>query len=213
MNGPQDVGGSHGFGPVVPDSDDMAFHADWEREAFALTILMGATGLWSLDRSRAARERLSHVEYYSLSYYGIWLTALERLLAEEGLTGGNGVKPPPPKRVLAKSAVRAVMARGGPTERPGPTPRFAVGDSVRVRTMNPAGHTRAPRYVRGARGRVAAFHRCHVLPDTSAQGEGEVPSPLYNVVFDAAELWGPDTTASEVHVDLFEPYLEPALDR
>ena len=206
MNGPQDLGGAHGFGPVVPDTDDDRFHAEWERSAFALVLLMGATGLWSLDRSRYMRESLAHTDYYTLGYYGIWFAALERLVADAGLAGEG----PPPRKVLRRDDVRKAMAYGSPTDRPGPAPRYKVGDRVLVKPMNPATHTRAPRYVRGHVGEVAMVHGPFVFPDTSAHNEGEQPAPLYNVAFSAAALWGPDTTAADVHVDLFEPYLEPA---
>jgi len=206
VNGPQDIGGAHGFGPVVPDADDAPFHAEWERTAFALTVLMGASGLWTLDRSRFMRESLPRTDYYSLTYYGIWLAALERLVAEAGISGDRA----PAARVVTADSVRPAIARGAPAERTGPAPRFAVGARVRVRPMNPAGHTRAPQYVRGRTGTVTRVHGCHVLPDTSAAGLGENPVPLYNVGFAAADLWGPDTTAAAVHLDLFEPYLEPA---
>lgn len=207
MNGAQDLGGAHGFGPVTPDPHEETFHAEWERNAFALTLLMGATGLWSLDRSRFMRESLPPATYLSSTYYEIWFAALERLCVDRGLAGDDA---PAPKRVLARADVRAAMARGTPTGRQGPAPRFSVGDRVRVHAMNPATHTRAPRYVRGHVGTVTRLHGAHVLPDTSAHDRGEHPAPLYNVAFAASELWGPDTTAADVHVDLFEPYLEPA---
>lgn len=207
MNGAQDLGGQHGFGPVVAEADEPRFHADWERDVFALTLLAGATGLWSLDRSRYMRESLSHTVYLTSSYYEIWFRALERLVADRGLLEEDA---PPPKRVLAAADVRAGMARGTPSGRPGPAPRFAEGDRVRVKPMNPATHTRAPRYVRGKVGTVVKVYGCHVFPDTSAHDKGENPAPLYNVAFAAQDLWGADTTADEVHADLFEPYLDPA---
>jgi hypothetical protein len=30
MNGAQDMGGAHGFGPVEPEPDEPVFHAEWE---------------------------------------------------------------------------------------------------------------------------------------------------------------------------------------
>jgi len=206
MNGPADIGGAHGFGPVVVEPDEPVFHHDWDKAVFALTLAMGATGLWSLDRSRFMRESLSHAQYYGSSYYEIWLAGLERLVAETGAAEGRAE----PKRVLRREDVRATLGRGGPTARPGPAPRFTVGDKVRVRPMRPEGHTRAPAYVRGRTGEVVRSWGCHVFPDTSAHRLGEDPRPLYNVSFDARELWGADTTAADVHLDLFEPYLEPA---
>lgn len=204
MNGPADLGGKHGFGPVVPDAPgEPMFHAPWERTVFGLTLAMGTTGQWTLDHSRFMRETLPHVTYYTAGYYGIWFGALERLVAEIDLDQ-------PPPRLLTVDQVRPVLARGGPVDRPGPAPRFTAGDRVRVKPMNPATHTRAPAYVRGHVGTVEAFRGTHVFPDTNAHGLGENPQPLYTVVFEGAELWGADTTASAVSADLWEPYLEPA---
>ena len=44
MNGGQDLGGVHGFGPVEPEQNEPVFHADWEKRAFALTLAMGTPG-------------------------------------------------------------------------------------------------------------------------------------------------------------------------
>ena len=63
MNGAQDLGGMHGFGPVIPEADEPAFHAEWERRVFALTLAMGATGSWTLDESRGARESMAPPRY------------------------------------------------------------------------------------------------------------------------------------------------------
>ena len=84
-----------------------------------------------------------------------------------------------------------------------------MGDAVMARQINPATHTRLPRYVRGRQGSIVSLHGTHVYPDTHARGEGESPCWLYTVRFDARELWGADTTASSVFVDCWEPYLEP----
>ncbi|MEM8662566.1 MAG: nitrile hydratase subunit beta [Pseudomonadota bacterium] len=207
MNGAQDVGGAHGFGPVEPEIDEPLFHAPWEREAFALTVLMGATGLWTLDRSRFTRESLPPALYYSSSYYKIWFEALSRLVEAHGLGSDRPLLALP----LKADAVRPAMAKGSPTSREGPEPAFAVGDTVRVRVMNPEHHTRAPRYVRGRLGKIVRLHGAHVFPDENiTRKKPEKAVPLYNVAFEAAELWGPDTTAASVHLDLFEPYLDAA---
>ena len=211
MNGPQDIGGAHGFGPVEPEANEPVFHTDWERQVFALTLAMGATGLWNLDRSRFMRESLPHAQYYASSYYEIWLAALERLIAEtvraETDSTVTGVEC---ANVLHASEVRAALGRGSPSARDGPRPRFGVGEAVRAIPMRPAGHTRAPAYVRGCIGHIARVHGCHVFPDASAHCTGDDPKPLYNVAFRATDLWGADTTAADLRVDLFEPYLVPA---
>ena len=90
-------------------------------------------------------------------------------------------------------------------------PQFAIGQRVRARNINPTGHTRLPRYVRGKVGVVQIHHGGHVFPDTNAHQQGEAPQHLYTVVFSARELWGPDASArDEICADLWESYLDPA---
>ena len=221
MNGVHDMGGMHGFGPVRPERDEPWFHAEWERRAFALALAMGATGSWTLDQSRAARESIPAATYLASSYYEIWLAALEALMRERGLVREDELvdgRVRTPALALARRLeacdVATALALGSPTERPPPGPaRFAPGDAVRTRQMHPDGHTRLPRYVRGRRGTVAAVRGAHVYPDANGMGRGEQPTWLYTVRFDGAELWGADTSASSVSVDCWEPYLVPAAER
>ena len=217
MNGPHDLGGAMGFGPVDPHADDAALHADWERRALGLVLCAGAMGLWSLDASRHARERLHPGLYYRASYFEIWLRGLETLLIEHGIVtraeldrgGAAGGDATP---ALRAADVAAALARGGPCDRPlDAAPRFRPGDRVRARNMHPRGHTRLPRYVRGAEGTVEAAHGGFVLPDSHAHGLGEAPEHLYTVVFDGAALWGADAEPGlRVSVDAWESYLDPA---
>ncbi len=200
VNGAQDLGGMMGFGPVVPEPDEPPFHAEWEKRVLAMTLAAGATGRWTIDASRHARECLPPAEYLSSTYYEIWATALERLLVDTGmvtddeLADGRAAGPGVPlARVLAAAEVDPVLAAGTPYDRPVPAQaRFAVGDRVRTRVMNPTGHTRLPRYARGKAGVVERAHGGFVLPDTNAHGAGEHPEWVYGVRFEARELWGAD---------------------
>lgn len=218
MNGAQDLGGLHGFGPVMPEPNEPWFHAEWERRAFALTLAMGATGTWNLDMARAARESLPPHQYLSISYYQIWFDALIKLLVDKGLLTADEVRdgkasdaPVAQLRTLMKDQVAAALARGSPSEREVLAPaRFAAGDNIKTKQMNPATHTRLPRYCRDKRGTVIGVRGSHVFPDTSATGQGEQPQWLYTIEFAATELWGKDTTASSVCVDCWETYLEHA---
>jgi nitrile hydratase subunit beta len=218
VNGAQDMGGAHGFGRVSPEPDEPVFHAEWEERVFALASAMGATGEWSLDASRFAREDLPPVEYLSRTYYEIWLAALERqleehdLVAPDEIAAGQTLRPAKPVRqVLVAADVARSLGRGGPTTREAQHPAlFGEGDRVRARNMHPVTHTRLPRYVRGHTGTVASVHGCHVFPDVHAHGGGEDPQWLYTVRFRARELWGADGDPGVVvSIAAFEPYLEP----
>lgn len=212
-----DLGGQPGHGPVTPEPEDERFHAAWEPRALALTLAMGATGQWNIDMSRAARETLP--DYAELSYYQIWLAALERLMAERGLVGadelaaGHALHPSRPlPRVLRAQDVAGALAKGSPTLRPAScAAAFALGQPVRLRADAASHHTRLPAYVRGHRGVIERVHGMHVFADSHAQGQGEQPQWLYTVVFEGAALWGADAAPGlRVSVDAWESYLLPA---
>lgn len=218
MNGPQDLGGQMGFGPVTPERDEPIFHAEWEKRVLGVTLAAGAMGHWNIDESRHARESLHPADYYSSSYYEVWIKALEMLLKRHGfvsdadLAAGRAVDPAvTPKRVLKAAEVPAVLARGGPCDRPVAAPaRFKSGQRVRTKNFHPVGHTRLPRYARGKEGVVDAVREGFVFPDSNAHGGGENPQWVYTVLFDGREIWGEgaDRTLT-VSIDAWESYLEP----
>ena len=222
MNGVHDMGGMHGFGPVLPETGTEKFHAPWERRALGLTLAMGATGAWNLDQARRARESLPAARYLAASYYEIWIRGMESLLLERGLVSAEELAsgratgtPPPVPRVLRASDVDAVLARGAPTARPAAAPaRFAVGDRVRTVNRHPAGHSRVPRYARGRRGVVEHVHGTHVFADAHAASPpgtpfDEAPQWLYTVRFEGAELWGEDAEPGlRLSIDAWESTLE-----
>jgi nitrile hydratase beta subunit len=219
VNGAQDLGGMHGFGPVEPEPNEPVFHAEWERRAFALTLAMAMPGEWNIDMSRFARENRPPTEYLAMSYYQVWFAALETMLKERELVSddeiaaGHSLQPPKPvKRTLSPGDVAQVLYRGGPTERTTDTEtRFKAGDRVRAKNINPRTHTRLPRYVRGHIGTVERVVGCHVFPDSNASDAGENPQWLYTIRFDGSELWGEGADRTvRVSVDAWEPYLEPA---
>ena len=216
MNGGADLGGMHGFGPVLEEADEPLFHADWEARVMAMVVAAGPLGQWNLDQSRFARESLPPPVYQSTPYYGVWLAAFERLMLDRGMvtadeiaTGKAQVPPVETPGPLSADAVDATLRRGGPVDRPANgDPRFAVGNAVTTINDHPATHTRLPRYARGRRGVVDAVLGFHVFPDSNARGDGEQPCWLYRVRFAADELWGRDADPRDgVTLDLWEPYL------
>lgn len=114
--------------------------------------------------------------------------------------------------VLTRDMVDAFVATGGSARvAVDIAPSFKVGDQVRVKNRNPAGHTRMPRYVRGKLGTIKLSHGVFVTPDTSAHGLGEAPQHVYTVSFAATELWGLSAAPKDqVLVDLWDDYMEQA---
>jgi nitrile hydratase len=217
-NSLHDMGGMHGFGRVEPEHGEPPFHQRWEGRVLALQRAIGFTGLWTIDAGRAALEALPPLDYLGSSYYRRWLLGLENRLLGRGLVAADelaagrslraGAKLP---RTLTTADVGRALTRGEfarPTNAPA---RFKAGERVRTKNINPATHTRLPRYARGKTGAVEAVRGCHVFPDTAALGAGDHPQWLYTVVFSARELWGEDADpAVKVSIEAFEPYLDPA---
>ena len=219
-----DMGGRFGDGPVVPEPEDVKFHADWHPRALALTLACGSLGLWNIDVSRHARESLAPKDYARFVYYEKWIAALADLLVDTGalsvdeLAAGQAQgESPLAQKKLNADAVAGVLAAGGPATRPSDVaPRFGVGDAVRLRARSenvtvPGGHTRLPGYAAGAQGRIVRMHGSHVLPDSTAHRLGEAPEPLSAVALRAADIWAhPEHPKDEVILDLWDSYLDPA---
>ena len=212
-----DLGGRPNAERVLPEPEGELFHADWEPRALAVTLAMGATGSWNIDTSRAARETLP--DYARLSYYQIWIAALEKLLAErqlalpDELAAGRALHPPVPvARVLQAPTWRRRWPRARPPNARVAAPaRFALGDRVRTRSQRVDHHTRLPGYAHGKQGVIESVQGAHVFADTHAQGLGEQPQWLYRVAFSGTELWGADAApGTSVALDAWESYLEPA---
>jgi nitrile hydratase subunit beta len=215
-NSVHDMGGMHGFGRVETEPDEPPFHQRWEGRVFAMQRAMGFTGLWTIDAGRAALEALPPLEYLGSSYYRRWFLGLEARLLRRGLVGADeiaagrslraGIDLP---RTLTAADVEKTPTRGDFTRPTNHRARFKEGDRVRTKNINPATHTRLPRYARARTGTVEAIRGCHVFPDTAALGAGDNPQWLYTVVFSARELWGEDADpAVKVSIEAFEPYLD-----
>jgi nitrile hydratase len=217
VNGVHDMGGMHGLGPVAPEPREPVFHDAWEGRVHAMTIASPTRG--NIDVGRHQRELIPGPDYLRMTYYEKWFTSLCALLLKGGLVtpqelADGRADPAAPKGTprLAAGEVTEAMTRLASYEREIPAaPAFQPGDRVRARNLNPTGHTRLPRYVRGRVGVIERRHGAHVLPDSNAHGRGEDPRHLYTVCFEARELWGPDAPARDsVRLDLWEPYLERA---
>jgi nitrile hydratase len=219
MNGVHDMGGLQDMGPVQHEKNEPVFHAPWEGRIYGMDRALRSIGKWNLDAWRHQIELLPPADYFRLTYYERWLRVNEQLVVKHGLVTPKELETgaPDPGSAKATPALTAAIAaqrlgRDIPSSRdPDIPPQFQVGQSVRARNMNPAGHTRLPRYARGKAGVITIDHGVYLFPDTHAHFQGEKRQHVYSVRFTARELWGPDASARHsVHLDLWDDYLERA---
>jgi nitrile hydratase len=217
MKGAHDMGGQQGMGPLEYEKDEPVFQARWEARVYALNRAMRAWGKWNLDADRHALERLPPADYLGMSYYERWFHRLAQQVVEYGLVGkeefnsgmaASGSTKTTPAMSLATSA--HWLSRGIPSSQdPDVPPRFEVRHRVRARNIDPAGHTRLPRYVRGKTGVIVRDHGVYLFPDSNAHFQGEKRQHVYSVRFAATELWGAVASPRDsVHLDLWDDYLE-----
>ena len=217
MNSIHDLGGMHGFGAIDAERDEPPFHEAWEGRAGGILEVMTFPAGFTVDRFRYLRETLRPDLYLTQNYYEQWIYIAEQALLESGMISLEELARGEAEAPKRDDAMRSDAVWGFLHDRTqsgrdvSDTPRFVVGQRVRARTMQPAGHTRLPRYARGKTGNVVSHQGAHVLPDASAHGKGDMPQHLYAVRFTAPELWGERANPRDsVHLDLWESYLEPA---
>lgn len=214
MNGIHDLGGMDGFGPVEVEDGEPVFHTAWERCVFGLAAAVLGRGIGNAHAYRHAIERMDPAHYLLVPYYERMMTGIATLLVEHGIVTRAELETCVPRGFPlgrpAKTPRLADIPTGTVTAKPDATPRFVLGDTVRVRNVETPGHTRCPRYVRGKRGTVVRVDRRFSLPDLEAHTGEQRHEHTYAVRFTSSELWGAAAGAGEtIHVDLWESYLEP----
>ena len=214
MNGIHDMGGMQDMGPIRREHDEPIFHAEWERRIFALfNAVPGVSGPFH----RYQLELIPPADYLRMSYYERWITALTQILIKTHMATPAEIESG--KSVTAANkgdhvlTAAEVATWNAPNARPKLTAvaRFKDGERVRARNMNPIGHTRLPRYVRGKVGTIERNSGVEALQDSDIEGLGAKQQPVYTVRFEARELWGEQASRRDsVHVAMWEGYLESA---
>jgi nitrile hydratase accessory protein len=88
-------------GPAAPprDNGELRFAAPWESQAFGLALALHEAGRFEWEDFRqqliaeiASWETSSASDDDGWSYYACWLSALEHLVSERGLVGGDDLR-------------------------------------------------------------------------------------------------------------------------
>jgi nitrile hydratase subunit beta len=222
MNSIHDMGGMHGMGPIEVREDERPFHAEWEARAWGLMRAVNPFGPNRRRNFRYEHEILPPVQYLQMQYYERFIKVLvDRLLEAKVLTHAEldtGRADPASPRVTPRvtpANIAEQLARRRSLRRDDVRIRskFKVGQRVRARNINPVGHTRLPRYMRGHLGTIVSDHGVFGFQDTDAQGYTlpDRPQHVYTVSFTARELWGNAANPRDtMHAELWEDYLENA---
>ena len=204
MDGMHDLGGKQGFGPVRHSPSAQVFHEAWEKRANALYSLAVKLGVFNMDEYRHAIERMEPRHYLSASYYERSLTSLATLCVEKGLITRDELE----QRAGGSFPLALPAAPGRPNA--ARREHFQVGDRVTVRSDLVPGHVRMPAYIRGKTGVVVGESPAYPFPDAHAHGIDAVDEPTFDVRFSTEELWPDSADQAQVHVGVFQSYLERA---
>ena len=181
MNGVHDMGGMHGFGPIVRDNPRVrvSFGTDWEARVCGM-LDVSVPHYFNLDAFRYGIERMNPAHYLRAPYFERWLETIVTNMVEAGYVTREELEA---RTDLLRDNPDVALPRRAPgaPESSLPalpaeplalalTPRFTVGEAVVTINIHPTGHTRLPRYARGKQGVIHRVHGPHVFADTNADG-------------------------------------------
>jgi nitrile hydratase len=224
MNGIHDMGGMHGFGPVVREEHEPVFHEPWEGRVYGMRVRFGAKMPAPYPGvGRTHIESIPPKTYLEMSYYERFLESLVQraiatgvITAEELDARTRRFEDDPAASVPRRDDPQAVAetVEGLKTQRhparEGRAPRFKQGDAVAAINISRFGHNRLPRYIRGKHGVIERVNGLHAIEDEKAYGEDPTPQTVYTVGFEGAEVWGVECEPNlRVYVELWEDYLQP----
>ena len=201
MNGVHDMGGMHGFGPVVREENEPVFHADWEGACLAPSISSSA-GAGLLQHRRVPPRHRAHAPgrvparrpTTSAGWRrssAIWSrrasSTRDELEARVASLREHPDAEPPPRE-----QPRRPQRRATPTRRRRRRPRRASRPATRRDAQRPPGrpHPAAALRARQARRDPPRVTAPQIFPDTNAHGWASSRRPLYSVRFEATRTVG-----------------------
>jgi nitrile hydratase len=207
------MGGMQDMGPIRPEHNEPVFHTEWERRVFALFSAVDVE--WPYRRTQI--ELIAPADYLRMSYYERWLTVLPQILIKTGMATPAEIESGKAVGGAATGHHVLTVAEVASWNVPDTSPKltatahFHAGQRVRARNLNPVGHTRLPRYVRGKIGTIERDGDVEELQDSDIHGLGPKQQHVYTVRFAARELWGDQANPHDyMYAALWEGYLESA---
>ncbi|MEM7760306.1 MAG: nitrile hydratase subunit beta [Cyanobacteria bacterium P01_A01_bin.40] len=192
------------------------------------TVPTKFNSFWSWGHLRQGAEAMNPFDYFKFRYYEKWLGGISGFFMDEGyiteaeldaktalyLEDGNLDNAPLPNKLepaIDEQVIKYLREGDSPERDVEVTPKFMVGDKIRVKSIPPTEHTRLPSNLQGKIGTIdVAYPAPYTYFFATTDGLGE-PMPVYNVKFEAIELWGEMAEPNNVYYnDLFETYLEAA---
>ena len=182
---------------------------------------------WTWGHLRMGAEGMHPFEYFQLRYYEKWLGGISGFFVEEGyitqaeldertalflsdsekaemsLTDGG--------EAAIDAQVVKYLTEGDSPLRPSPaSPKFAVGDRVRIKTVSSGDHTRLPGHIRGRVAEVVKVYEgtfTYFFPTSDGLG---TPMPVYSLAFKPEDIWDESLIdpKSVYYNDIFEVYIE-----
>jgi thiocyanate hydrolase subunit alpha/thiocyanate hydrolase subunit beta len=230
-----DVGGE----PAAPEKFENKQYESWEHNTYVTCEVLGWRGIWhSEERRRIGNVDVGRTIYLGLPYYGRWLLAAARILVDkhhitlgeltdrmvdvkaryDGGVAGKTLDATPKFEGDGSGIARNrhhthAVGKGDPQVYAGQAgqPKFAVGDTVRVRELPALFYTRTPEYVRGATGQIASVaYESPAAEDESWDRPDAQAEWFYIVRFNLSKLWHgyTGTTSDTLQTEIPERWLE-----
>ncbi|CAO3424630.1 nitrile hydratase subunit beta [Azospirillum endophyticum] len=218
------LGGIEGLGPV--NVEKKVFVEPWEAQLFAVHSTMMGTGIWAWPHLRVLAESMNPLDYFKYRYYIKWLGGICKFLVERGylsereinektefyLANPDAPLPNTGNPAITERVVEYFYRGDNPYRDVVANPRFKVGDTVLVKDMPPAAHTRLPGYLRNKVGVVDVVYTGAYLYADSVPTDGiSTAQPVYLIKFRTRDLWSDIPDSEDVlYNDCFEAYLDAA---
>jgi nitrile hydratase len=218
------LGGLENLGPVTVEK--RVFVEPWEEQLFGVHATMMGTGIWAWPDLRVLAESMNPLDYFKYRYYIKWLGGMCKFLVSKNyisekeldelteyfLKNPDAALPGKGNPDITEKVVEYLYTGANPYRDVVVNPIFKAGDTVRVKDVPPAAHTRLPGYLRTKIGVVDTVYKGGYLYADNVPTDGvSTTQPVYLVKFKTRDIWSdiPDK-GDVIYNDCFEVYLEAA---